>query len=74
MATINGAKASGMDDVTGSLEVGKQADLLLLNFDAMTAPYVDPSLHPVDCFIGFAKPQHVDLVMVSGKVLYENGR
>ena len=74
MATINGAKASGMDDVTGSLEVGKQADLLLLNFDAMTAPYVDPSLHPVDCFIGFAKPQHVDIVMVSGKVLYENGR
>ena len=74
MATTNGAKAAFMDDVTGALEVGKQADLVLLDFDAMTAPYVHPSLHPVDCFVGFAKPQHIDLVMVSGRVLYEKRR
>ena len=74
MATINGAKAAFMDDITGSLVVGKQADLVLLDFDAMTAPYTDPSLHPIDCFVGLAKPTHVDLVMVGGKVVYRDGQ
>ena len=74
MATTHGAKAVFMEDAIGALEVGKQADLVLLDYDAMTAPYVAPGLHPVDCLVGLAKPQHVDLVMVAGKVLYHEGR
>ena len=34
-ATLNGAKALRVDDVTGSLEAGKSADLLVINGDPL---------------------------------------
>ncbi|MEX5234831.1 amidohydrolase [Kocuria arenosa] len=36
--TVNGAKAMGMDDVTGSLSVGKSADFVVLNQDPFAVP------------------------------------
>lgn len=42
MATINGAKALGMDKEIGSIEVGKKADIIMLEMeDALTAPHID---------------------------------
>jgi 5-methylthioadenosine/S-adenosylhomocysteine deaminase len=48
MATINGARALNMDDITGSLETGKFADIVAVNFDTIeTLPVYDPISHLV---------------------------
>ncbi|GHD57885.1 TRZ/ATZ family hydrolase [Jeongeupia chitinilytica] len=48
MATINGAKALGWDDRIGSLEVGKQADVIAVDLSALgTQPAYDPVSHLV---------------------------
>lgn len=62
MATVNGAKALGVADQLGSLEVGKQADFILVDTSALHAlPLFDPATHLVyaagradvtDVFIG----------------------
>ncbi|MBT8130387.1 MAG: TRZ/ATZ family hydrolase [Gammaproteobacteria bacterium] len=48
MATINGARALGIDDHAGSLEPGKSADLVAINMDSIeTTPVYDPVSHLV---------------------------
>jgi 5-methylthioadenosine/S-adenosylhomocysteine deaminase len=48
MATLNGARALGIDDKVGSLKVGKQADLIAIDLSALeTAPTFDPISHVV---------------------------
>jgi len=64
MATINGARALGIDDITGSLEVGKFADIVALNFDTIeTVPVYDPISHLVYC----SSREHVTDVWIAGK-------
>ncbi len=64
MATINGAKALGIDDITGSLEVGKSADIIAVNFDTIeTIPVYDPISHLVYC----SSREHVTDVWIAGK-------
>ncbi len=64
MATINGARALGMDDITGSLEVGKFADIVAVNFDTIESiPVYDPVSHLVYC----SSRDHVTDVWIAGK-------
>ena len=64
MATINGARALGMDEITGSLEVGKFADIVAVNFDTIeTIPVYDPVSHLVFC----SSRDHVTDVWIAGK-------
>ena len=69
MATINGAKALGMDDEIGSLEPGKKADVVL--FDADT-----PEWQPLYCepynLVYSASGGSVDTVIVDGKIVMEH--
>lgn len=50
MATLNGARALGIDDITGSLKAGKYADIIAVNLDTIeTTPVYDPVSHLVYC-------------------------
>jgi 5-methylthioadenosine/S-adenosylhomocysteine deaminase len=70
MATINGAKCLGLDGITGSLEVGKRADITLLDFDA---PHLYPR-HSVVSHLAYAvNAADVCATMVDGKFLYRQG-
>ncbi len=64
MATINGAKALKMDHEIGSLEVGKKADLILI--DVMN-PRVAPNINPVSAVVYSVDGSDVDHVMIDGK-------
>ncbi len=68
MITIDAAKAVGLDDEIGSLEVGKKADVITIN---MRSPHLTPSFMPVHKLILFASGQDVDDVIVNGKLIME---
>jgi len=69
MATIDGAKALGLEKSVGSLEVGKKADVILLDFKK---PHLTP-VHDLYANIVYsACGSDVDTVIVDGKVLMEN--
>jgi 5-methylthioadenosine/S-adenosylhomocysteine deaminase len=69
MATIEGAKAIGLDTHTGSLEVGKQADLIII--DTQTA-HLMPIYHPQSHIVYAAKSSDVRDVVVDGRVRVRN--
>ncbi|MCG9125041.1 TRZ/ATZ family hydrolase [Laribacter hongkongensis] len=71
MATLNGARALGIDDRVGSLETGKQFDAIALNLDCVeTAPAFDPISHLVYA----AGREQVEEVWVAGERLLQAGR
>jgi cytosine/adenosine deaminase-related metal-dependent hydrolase len=71
MATINGAKALGLGNVTGSLTPGKQADIILIRAnDLNTAPMANIETTVV---MG-ATAANVDTVMVDGRILKRAGK
>jgi cytosine/adenosine deaminase-related metal-dependent hydrolase len=70
-ATIEGARVCGLEDRTGSLTPGKQADVVMLRFDHTNAW---PLMDPVSTAVLQADTRNVDTVMVAGKVLKREGR
>ena len=71
MATLGGAKALGLGDKTGSLAIGKAADLQALAIDQLeSTPLYDPLSHLVYC----AKSSQVSHVWVDGQALLEDGQ
>jgi 5-methylthioadenosine/S-adenosylhomocysteine deaminase len=71
MATIEGARACGLDDRVGSLEPGKQADVLLLRTDT---PSLAPVSDPVAAVVLAAGVRDVDGVLVAGRWVKRDGR
>ncbi len=74
MATAGGAQTTGFADQIGALEVGKAADLVLLDWDALSHPYLDPETGTLDAVIQRAKRSHVRTVVCDGEVIYDEGR
>jgi len=69
MATINGAKALGLGDDIGSIENGKKADLIILNFNK---PHLTPLYNAVSHLVYAAKSSDVETVIIDGKIVMEN--
>ncbi len=70
MATLNGARAMGLDDHTGSLEVGKFADLVAFDLSGLAQ---QPIYDPVSQLIYSTGRDTVRHVWVGGKQLLDNG-
>jgi len=70
MATMGGARAMGMEREIGSLESGKRADLIMLDFQALG---LQPVLDPVQNLVYHAHARDVEMVMVDGNVLVDGG-
>jgi 5-methylthioadenosine/S-adenosylhomocysteine deaminase len=70
LATINGARALGLEAVTGSLTPGKRADLVLLDGSGLNiAPVVDLE----STIVRSATPANVDTVLIDGRILKRHG-
>jgi 5-methylthioadenosine/S-adenosylhomocysteine deaminase len=69
MATIDGARAIGLGDVAGSLEVGKAADLIVIDTHQ---PHLTPMYHPISQLVYAARGSDVRHVVVSGAPLVRN--
>ncbi|MCQ2011512.1 MAG: 5'-deoxyadenosine deaminase [Sporolactobacillus sp.] len=71
MATIEGAKAVGMEHEIGSLEVGKKADLAILNLNNF---HCNPMFgtDPISRIVYSAKSSDVETTIIDGRVVMEN--
>jgi 5-methylthioadenosine/S-adenosylhomocysteine deaminase len=69
MATINGARALGLDKITGSLTIGKSADVVAIALDEIET---QPVFHPVSQIVYSASRSQVSDVWVQGRHLLNN--
>jgi cytosine/adenosine deaminase-related metal-dependent hydrolase len=74
MATAGGAMTTPFGNQIGSLTIGKAADLVLIDWDKLAHPYLDPETSALDAVVQRGRTDAVDLVMVAGEVVYEGGR
>jgi 5-methylthioadenosine/S-adenosylhomocysteine deaminase len=71
MATIDGARAMGLDAEIGSLEVGKRADLAVVRLDRLHAT---PVTDVISALVYSAETDDVDSVVIDGKLLMHDRR
>jgi 5-methylthioadenosine/S-adenosylhomocysteine deaminase len=70
MATINGARALGLDPIIGSLEKGKKADLIIVDTNK---PHLTPMYNPVSHLVYAAIGSDVTTSIINGTVVMEDG-
>jgi cytosine/adenosine deaminase-related metal-dependent hydrolase len=70
-ATLQGARACGLDHKTGSLTPGKEADIVLIDTDAMS---LIPVNNPVSSVVEFSHIGNIDSVFVAGAAKKRNGQ
>lgn len=69
MATINGARALGLQKEIGSIEVGKKADVILVG---LKKPHLIPAFNPVSNLVYAAGGSDVDTVIIDGKIVMQD--
>lgn len=70
MATINGAKALGLEALIGSLEVGKYADMAAIDLDSLNST---PVYNPISQIVYATQASQVSHVWCSGQLLLKAG-
>jgi 5-methylthioadenosine/S-adenosylhomocysteine deaminase len=70
MATINGARALGLADQIGSVEIGKRADLQLINLNRL---HTTPQSDPVSTIVYAAEAGDVETVIIDGRIVMRDG-
>jgi len=70
MATIGGARAIGLEKNIGSIEIGKKADMIIVN---LKRPHLTPLHNVVSHLVYAAKGSDVDATIANGKILMQNG-
>jgi 5-methylthioadenosine/S-adenosylhomocysteine deaminase len=71
MATLGGARVLGMEKEIGSLEVGKKADVIILD---LNKPHLQPVYNIISHLVYSATGADVRDVIIDGKVIMENRR
>lgn len=69
MATLGGAKALCWDDEIGSIEVGKKADIIVVN---LSKPHLKPIYNEVSHLVYAARSEDVETVIIDGRIVMEN--
>tara|TARA_Y100001934_G_scaffold189592_1_gene223515 strand:- start:146 stop:760 length:615 start_codon:yes stop_codon:yes gene_type:complete len=70
-ATMGGARALGLDSVVGSIEPGKRADIMVVDFNRFG---LQPMLDPVQNLVYHARRDDVVMVLVDGEVVVDSGQ
>lgn len=68
MATVNGAMALDMIDEVGSIEIGKKADVILIDLDK---PHLYPKHNIISALTYSVQGSDVDTVIIDGKIIME---
>ena len=71
LATIDGARSMGIDDIVGSLTPGKRADLIMVDTRAVNLAV---RTEPAHLLVEAAQPANVDTVMIDGRIVKRGGR
>jgi hypothetical protein len=74
VATSGGAKTTPFADTIGALEVGRAADIVLIDWRAISYPYLDAETPLLDAVLQRAKTSGVRTVICDGDVIYHDGR
>lgn len=69
MATINGARALSLDKIIGSIEVGKVADIIMINLDGVLTQPINNIFAEI---VYNVKGSNVEMTMINGKIVMEN--
>jgi 5-methylthioadenosine/S-adenosylhomocysteine deaminase len=71
MATLGGARVLGMENLIGSIETGKLADIIILD---MNQPHLTPLYNPYSQLVYAARGADVKTSIINGKIVMENRR
>ena len=74
MATEHGAHTTPFGGAIGTLEAGKSADLVVLDWNELAYPYLDETVSVADAIVHRAKTSAVKVVVVGGEVVLRDGR